>query len=159
MCSAESSTNKITPARKPVMLNGVLAWPSCLIFELNMWRRSWSCYPGSFPYKKSRLIPFLFYLSGKWVMAALEIIKDVAGSKGELILYFKSKFWAWVDELRAGSVHRIVIYSLRPLSKLRRTHLKLFCAGRKFVQVESRNLFSPFYKWIVRVRIWQDSTL
>ena len=154
MRSAESSTNKITPARKPVMLNGVLAWPSCLIFKLNMWRRSWSCYPGSFPYKKSRLIPFLFYLSGKWVMAALEIINDVAGSKGELILYFKSKFWAWVDELRAGSVHRIVIYSLRPLSKLRRTHLKLFCAGRKFVQVESRNLFSPFYKWIVRVRIW-----
>ena len=62
-------------------------------------------------------------------MAALEIIKDVAGSKGELILYFKSKFWAWVDELRAGSVHRIVIYSLRPLSKLRRTHLKLFALG------------------------------
>ena len=148
---------KITPARKPVMLNGVLVWLFCLILKL--WRRSWSCYPGSFPYKKSRLIPFLFYLSGKWVMAALEIIKDVAGSKGELILYFKSKFWAWVGKLRAGSVHRIVIYSLRPLSKLRRTHLKLFCAGRKFVQVESRNLFSPFYKWIVRVRIWQDSTL
>ena len=120
---------KITPARKPVMLNGVLAWPSCLIFELNTWRRSWSCYPGSFPYKKSRLIPFLFYLSEKWVTSALEIIKDVAGSKGELILYFKSKFWAWVGKLRADSVHRIVIYSLRPLSKLRRARLKLFTLG------------------------------
>ena len=152
-----SQLMKITPARKPVMLNGVLVWPFCLI--LNLWRKSWSWYPGSFPDKKSRLIPFLSYLSEKWVIPALEITKDAAGSKGELILYFKSKFWAWVDELRAGSVHRIVIYSLRPLSKLRRTHLKLFCAGRKFVQVESRNLFSPFYKWIVRVRIWQDSTL
>ena len=147
---------KLTPARKPVMLNGVLVWPFCLI--LNLWRKSWSWYPGSFPDKKSRLIPFLSYLSERWVIPALEITKDAAGSKGELILYFKSKFWAWVGKLRADSVHRIVIYSLRPLSKLRRTHLKLFCAGRKFVQVESRNLFSPFSKWIVRVRIWQDST-
>ena len=150
---------KITPARKPVMLNGVLAWPSCLILN---WTRDANLdlvIPDRFHIRNPDLFLFYFIFPEKWVMAALEIIKDVAGSKGELILYFKSKFWAWVDELRAGSVHRIVIYSLRPLSKLRRTHLKLFCAGRKFVQVESRNLFSPFYKWIVRVRIWQDSTL
>ena len=156
---AESATNKITPARKPVMLNGVLAWPSCLILR---WIRDADLdlvIPDRFHIRNPDLFLFYFIFPEKWVMAALEIIKDVAGSKGELILYFKSKFWAWVDELRAGSVHRIIIYSLRPLSKLRRTHLKLFCAGRKFVQVESRNLFSPFYKWIVRVRIWQDSTL
>ena len=30
---AESSTNKITPARKPVMLNGVLVWPFCLVLN------------------------------------------------------------------------------------------------------------------------------
>ena len=148
---------KITPARKPVMLNGVLVWPLRLI--LNCDANLDLGDPGLFPDRYSWLISFLPYLSEKWVNSVLEMIRDVAGSKGELILYFKSKFWAWVDELRAGSVHRIVIYSLRPLSKLRRTHLKLFCAGRKFVQVESRNLFSPFYKWIVRVRIWQDSTL
>ena len=156
---AGSSTNKNNTGEKTGDVERSPGLALVLDTELNSWRRSWSCYPGSFPYKKSRLIPFLFYLSGKWVMAALEIIKAVAGSKGELILYFKSKFWAWVGKLREGSVHRIVIYSLRPLSKLRRAHLKLFCAGRKFVQVESRNLFSPFYKWIVRVRIWQDSTL
>ena len=154
---AESSTNENNTGEKTGDVERSPGLALVLDIELNTWHRSWSCYPGSFPYKKSRLIPFLFYLSGKWVMAALEIIKDVAGSKGELILYFKSKFWAWVDELRAGSVHRIVIYSLRPLSKLRRARLKLFCAGRKFVQVESRNLFSPFYKWIVRVRIWPVS--
>ena len=155
MRSAESSTNKITPARKPVMLNGVLVWPFCLV--LNCDANLDLGIPDRFQIRNPDLF-LLSYLSEKWVISALEMTKDVAGSKGELILYFKSKFWAWVGKLRAGSVHRIVIYSLRPLSKLRRTHLKLFCAGRKFVQVESRNLFSPFYKWIVRVRIWQDST-
>ena len=144
---AESSTNKITPARKPVMLNGVLAWLSCLVLSRTRDTDLDLVIPDRFHIGNPDLFLFLFYLSGKWVMAALEIIKDVAGSKGELILYFKSKFWAWVGELRAGPVHRIVIYSLRPLSKLRRAHLKLFCAGRKFVQVESRNLFSLFSKW------------
>ena len=57
------------------------------------------------------------------------MIRDVAGSKGELILYFKSKFWTWVGKLRADSVHRFVFYSLRPLSKLRRARLKLFTLG------------------------------
>ena len=74
------------------------------------------------------------------------MIKDVAGSKGELILYFKSKFYAWVGKLRTGSVHQIVIYGLRPLSKLRSARFKIVYAGRKFVQVESRNLFSPLSK-------------
>ena len=151
---AESSTNKITPARKPVMLNGVLAWPSCLILN---WTRDADLdlvIPDRFHIRNPDLFLFLLYLSGKWVMPALEIIKAVAGSKGELILYFKSKFWAWVGKLRADSVHRVVIYSLRPLSKLRRARFKIVYAGRKFVQVESRNLFSPVSKWIVRVRIW-----
>ena len=111
------------------MLNGVLAWPSCLILS---WTRDADLdlvVPDRFHIRNPDLFLFYFISPEKWVMAALEIIKDVASSKGELILYFKSKFWAWVDELRAGSVHRIVIYSLRPLSKLRRTRLKLFALG------------------------------
>ena len=63
-----------------------------LLLGTELWRKSRSWYPGSSPDKKSRLIPFISYLSEKWVISALEMIKDVAGSKGELILYFKSKF-------------------------------------------------------------------
>ena len=119
---------KITPARKPVMLNGVLVWPFCLVLncdanlDLGILDRLQIRNPDLFLF-------FISCLSEKWVISALEMTKDVAGSKGELILYFKSKFWAWVGKLRADSVHQIVIYSLRPLSKLRRARLKLFTLG------------------------------
>ena len=85
--------------------------------------------PGCFLIGVLDLFLFLSYLSEKWVNSALEMIRDVAGSKGELILYFKSKFWAWVGKLRADSVHRFVFYILRPLSKLRRALLKLLTLG------------------------------
>ena len=85
--------------------------------------------PGFFSDRYFDLFLFLSYLSEKWVNSALKMIRDVAGSKGELILYFKSKFWAWVGKLRTDSVHRFVFYSLRPLSKLRRALLKLFTLG------------------------------
>ena len=100
-----------------------------LLLGTESWCKTRSWYPGSSSDKKSKIRSFVSYLSEKWVISALETIKDVAGSKGELILYFKSKFWAWVGKLRADSVHQIVIYSLRPLSKLRRARLKLFTLG------------------------------
>ena len=109
------------------MLNGVLVWPFCLV--LNCDANLDLGIPDRFQIRNPDL--FLLYpiFSERWVISALEMTKDVAGSKGELILYFKSKFWAWVGKLRADSVHRIVIYSLRPLSKLRRARLKLFTLG------------------------------
>ena len=66
-------------------------------------------------------------------MPALEMTKDVAGSKGELILYFKSKFQVWVGKLRGDSASRVLFSTgLRHLSKLRRAQLKLFSSGGTF---------------------------
>ena len=113
--------------RKPVMLNGVLILLLRLILDCDANLDLGN--PGFFFDRYFWFISFLSYLSEKWVNSALEMIRDVAGSKGELILYFKSKFWAWVGKLRADSVHRFVFYSLRPLSKLRRALLKLFTLG------------------------------
>ena len=63
-----------------------------LLLGTELWCKTRSWYPGSSSDKKSKIRSFVSYLSEKWVISALEMIKDVAGSKGELILYFKSKF-------------------------------------------------------------------
>ena len=127
--------------RNPVMLNGVLILLLCLVLDcdanLNLGN------PGFFSDRYFWFISFLSYLSEKWVNSALKMIRGLAGSKGELILYFKSKFWAWVGKLRANSVHRVLFHSLRQLSKLRHAHFKIVYVGRNFVRVESRNLFGP----------------
>ena len=127
--------------RKPVMLNGVLILLLRLILDCDANLDLGN--PGFFFDRYFWFISFLSYLSEKWVNSALKMIRDVAGSKGELILYFKSKFWAWVGKLRANSVHRVLFHSLRQLSKLRRAHFKIVYVGRNFVRVESRNLFGP----------------
>ena len=63
-----------------------------LLLGTELWCKTRSWYPGSSSDKKSKIRSFISCLSEKWVISALETIKDVAGSKGELILYFKSKF-------------------------------------------------------------------
>ena len=111
--------------------------------------------PGFFSDRYFDLFLFLSYLSEKWVSSALKMTRRLAGSKGELILYFKSNFWAWVGKLRVNSVHRVLFHSLRQLSKLRRALLKLFTLGGNLFKLSLATYSVRFYKWIVRVRIWQ----
>ena len=126
------------------MLHGVLALLLCL---------SSRCEPG-FGFAEY-LLPIGWHFSLEIKQVLKRINRRVAGSKGELILYFKSKFWAWVGKLRVNSVHRALFYSLRQLSKLRRALLKLFTLGGNLFKLSLATYSVRFYKWIVRVRIWQ----
>ena len=77
----------MTPPAKPVMLNGVLILLLCLPSDcepnpdlLN---------PGFF--FSGHLFPTFFY-SSEFGCVRRQIMERVAGSRGELILYFKSNF-------------------------------------------------------------------
>ena len=56
----------------------------------------------------------------------------VAGSTGELILYFKWFLKTWVGKLSRNSVARVYFTCLRRRTKPRRAQLKLFSSGGTF---------------------------
>ena len=103
------------------MLNRVLPPLLCL---------SSRCEPGSgFP-KCPFSIGWHFSLKIEQVPRRINI--RVAGSTGELILYFKWFLKTWVGKLSRNSVARVYFTGLRRSSKLRRAQLKLFSSGRTF---------------------------
>ena len=107
---------------------------------LGLWAKSWS-WKSWFPFQWTS---FSCLISSEYKWVRRETMGRVAGSRSELILYFKSKFQTWVGKLRGDSASRVLFSTgLRHLSKLRRAQLKLFSSGGTFVWVESRNLFGP----------------
>ena len=103
------------------MLNGVLAPLLCL---------SSRCEPDSGFAK--RLFPIGWNFSLKIEQVSRRINIRVAGSTGELILYFKWFLKTWVGKLSRNSVARVYFTCLRRRTKPRRAQLKLFSSGGTF---------------------------
>ena len=122
------------------------------VLALGLWAKSWSF--------ESRFLiqwtSFSYYVSSEFACVRREIMERVAGSRSELILYFKSIFKRGSVNWEGTQLLGFVFYRAEAPQQAEARSTKIVFVGWNFsFKLSPATYWVRFLKWIVWVRTWQ----